>query len=105
MKKKTELQKPPASDADIERMWNFSWMLAHRDELGCFGSKVLQWLEEGVSMREIFVRHTTEIIEASPSWNDLSDFERMFHSVCQEGFERRKAAKEAAEQGIGQTRH
>lgn len=105
MKKKTELQKPPASDADVERMWSLSWMLAHRDELGRFGSKILQWLEEGASMQEIFVRHTAEVIKANVPWNDLTDFERMFHRICQEGFERWKAAREALEQCIGQTRH
>lgn len=103
--KKTELQKPPASDADIERIWDLSWMTAHRDELGRFGSKILQRLEEGMSVREIFVHHTAEIIKANVPWNELTDFERMFDRVGQEGFERWKAAKEALKQSIGQTRH
>jgi hypothetical protein len=105
MKKKIELQKPHASEADIDRMWNLPWMTAHRDELGRFGSKILQWLEEGVSVREIFVRHSAETIEANVPWNDLTDFERMFHRVGLEGLERWRTAREALKQSIGQTRH
>jgi hypothetical protein len=75
------------ADANKALMWNMQWIIEHRDELGPFGSGVLQGLEEGMPMRAIASRFFDALSDVKPTlkWRDLTAFERVVNRLVING--------------------